>query len=80
MKKLVLVLCVALITMSVSAQESFSFRKGYRGDVSLGGSVGVTKEVRNDAFMFSTTVSPAVWPVAETVTVSRLTSASHTVQ
>lgn len=54
MKKLVLVLCVALITMSVAAQESFSFRKGYRGDVSLGGSVGVTKGVRNDAFSFST--------------------------
>ena len=54
MKKLVLVLCVALITMSVSAQESFSYRKGYRGDVSLGGSVGVTKGVRNDAFSFST--------------------------
>lgn len=54
MKKLVLVLCVALITMSVAAQESFSYRKGYRGDVSLGGSVGVTKGVRNDAFSFST--------------------------
>lgn len=55
MKKLVLVLCVALITMSVAAQESFSYRKGYRGDVSLGGSVGVTKDVRNDAFSLSTT-------------------------
>ena len=54
MKKLVLVLCVALITMSVAAQESFSYRKGYRGDVSLGGSVGVTKGVRNDALSFST--------------------------
>ena len=54
MKKLVLVLCVAIIGVSVAAQEGFSFRKGYRGDVSLGGSVGVTKGVRNDAFSFST--------------------------
>lgn len=55
MKKLILVLCVALIAVSVAAQESFSYRKGYRGDVSLGGSVGVTKGVRNDAISFSTT-------------------------
>lgn len=54
MKKLVLVLCVAIIGVSVAAQEGFSYRKGYRGDVSLGGSVGVTKGVRNDAFSFST--------------------------
>lgn len=54
MKKLFL--CVALIVLCLGAmaQESFSYRKGYRGDVSLGGSVGVTKGVRNDAFSFST--------------------------
>lgn len=55
MKKLFL--CVALIVLCLGAmaQQSYSFRKGYRGDVALGGAVGITKGVRNDAFSLSTT-------------------------
>lgn len=55
MKKLFL--CVALIVLCLGAmaQDCYSYRKGYRGDVALGGVVGITKGVRNDAFSLSTT-------------------------
>lgn len=51
-----LFLFVLLLSMSIGAAAQKSpFHKGYRGDVSLGGSIGITKDVRNDAFSFSTT-------------------------
>ena len=37
------------------AQESRAFNKGYRGQVEVGGILGVTKEIRNDAFSILTT-------------------------
>lgn len=54
MKKFVLLICLLGLGIGLDAQESYSFNKGYRGDVSVGGIVGVTKGVRNDAFSLST--------------------------
>ena len=54
MKKFILLICLLGLGIGVDAQESYSFNKGYRGDVSVGGIVGVTKGVRNDAFSLST--------------------------
>ena len=55
MKKLFLSIALIALCVGAMAQQSYSFRKGYRGDVALGGAVGITKGVRNDAFSLSTT-------------------------
>lgn len=54
MKRLILIICLLGLGIGVDAQEARAFKKGYRGDVSVGGIVGVTKGVRNDAFSLST--------------------------
>ena len=54
MKKFVLLICLLGLGIGLDAQESYSYKKGYRGDVSVGGIVGVTKGIRNDAFSLST--------------------------
>lgn len=55
MKKLLLIIYLLGICLAVSGQENNVFKKGYRGDVSMGGIIGVNKDVRNDAVSLSTT-------------------------
>ena len=37
MKRLILIICLLGLGIGVDAQEARAFKKGYRGDVSVGG-------------------------------------------
>ena len=55
MKRILLIICVWGVCIGANAQEKHAFRKGYRGDVSMGGLIGINKDLRNDAVSLSTT-------------------------
>ena len=55
MKRILLIICVLGVCIGANAQENHAFRKGYCGDVSMGGLIGINKDLRNDAVSLSTT-------------------------
>ncbi|MBO5193868.1 MAG: hypothetical protein J6B62_03125, partial [Bacteroidales bacterium] len=56
MKRIITVLFALIMAASLSfAQQSgYSFRKGYRGNISLGNNIGVTKGIFWNSFTFTT--------------------------
>ena len=57
MKRLIFIISALCLSLIVEAQEYDVYKKGYKGTVAVGGLIGVTRGVGNNAFSLTTTHS-----------------------